>query len=371
MKREVPVRAILAAVWLTLASAGLLLVMWEVRKILFWLVLSVFLALVLNAPVSSLSRRGVRRSLSILAVSVFALVAVLGIATAIAQPLAVQGVSVAQNAPTYLHQLQTGQGPIAKFAHRVHLDKQLRNATPALSRQLSSLSSRLLTVGRRVASAAVATTIVLVMTIFLLVEGPATLDAALRLVPPDRRPQARRIGRRVERTVASYTLGILVLAVANGLVAALALWVMRVPFVLPLAVWAGAADVLPLVGGLFAIVPAALFAFARSFPAGIAVVAAMFGYQQVKNHVLYPIVVGRAVSLSALVVLLAVLVGGELSGITGALLAIPTAATINVALVELLGPRIPWLGGPGPVDQPQTVASAEAADERTNPAASG
>src|SRR5438128_8567200 len=117
MRPQVPIRAILTGIWLTVASAGLLLFVVQIKKVLFWLVLSVFLALVLNAPVSALSKRGVRRSLSILAVSIFAFIAVLGIATAIAQPLATQGVSVAQNAPTYLHQLQAGKGPIAKFAH--------------------------------------------------------------------------------------------------------------------------------------------------------------------------------------------------------------------------------------------------------------
>jgi predicted PurR-regulated permease PerM len=109
---------------------------------------------------------------------------------------------------------------------------------------------------------------------------------------------------------------------------------MGVPFVSSLAVWAGVVDVLPIVGGLIGIVPAALFAFAHSVVAGIVVVAVMFGYQQVKNHVLYPLAVGRAVQLNALLVLVAVLAGSTLMGIPGALLAIPIAGTLHAIIVE-------------------------------------
>src|SRR5258708_36118741 len=109
----------------------------------------------------------------------------------------------------------------------------------------------------------------------------------------------------------------------TGLVTAVALAVMGVPFVSSLAVWAAVVDVLPIVGGLIAIVPAALFSFAHSVVAGIVVVAVMFAYQQVKNHVLYPLAVGRAGQLNALLVLGAVLAGAGPIGSPRALPAHP------------------------------------------------
>ena len=147
--------------------------------------------------------------------------------------------------------------------------------------------------------------------------------------------------------VSGYTIGVVALGVLNGLVTAVALAVMGVPFVSSLAVWAAVVDVLPIVGGLIAIVPAALFSFAHSVVAGIVVVAVMFGYQQVKNHVLYPIVVGRAVRLNPLVILVAILVGAELGGIPGALLAIPAVAAVQASAHEFLGERYPWLRSAG------------------------
>src|SRR5438270_336626 len=129
----------------------------------------------------------------------------------------------------------------------------------------------------------------------------------------------------------------------TGIVTGTALAATRVPFVLPLAMWAGLVDILPIVGGLLAIFVVSLFAFTKSLFAGIVVVVVMFVYQQVKNHLLYPVVVGRAVRLNSLVVLLAVLAGAQVGGVAGAIFAIPVAAVIHVGLTEFLGPRIPWL----------------------------
>src|SRR5439155_3588288 len=91
----------------------------------------------------------------------------------------------------------------------------------------------------------------------------------------------------------------------------------------------------PIVGGLLAIIPAALFGFTHSIAAGITVAVAIFAYQQIKNHLLYPVVVGRAVSLGSLLVLVSVLAGAQLAGIGGAVMAIPIAGVLNAVVVEI------------------------------------
>jgi predicted PurR-regulated permease PerM len=121
----------------------------------------------------------------------------------------------------------------------------------------------------------------------------------------------------------------------NGVVAGIAMELTHTPFVLPLATWAAVIDILPIVGGLLAIIPAALFGFTHSLAAGIIVGVAIFAYQQIKNHFLYPVVVGRAVSLGSLLVLVSVLAGAELKGIGGAVLAIPIAGVLNAVVVEI------------------------------------
>ena len=105
------------------------------------------------------------------------------------------------------------------------------------------------------------------------------------------------------------------------------------------------------------------FAFAHSVVAGIVVVAVMFAYQQVKNHVLYPLAVGRAVQLNALLVLVAVLAGSTLMGIAGALLAIPIAGTLHAIIVEFAPPPVRmFLRHPEMSHAPSTVAPKPAGE---------
>jgi predicted PurR-regulated permease PerM len=351
---EIPWKRYLAAIWLAVASLAFLWLVFELRHILFNVVVAAFLAVVLSSPVAWLQRRRVKRGLAITIVMLGVFLAVTGIAAAIATPLAGQSARVAKHAPAYLSQAEHGRGPVGRLARRFHLENQLRKAVPAVSKSLSRLPSRLLSIGRGVASTGARTAIVLVLTVFVLVEGPHLIAGLERMVPSERLAMVQRIGTHVAETITSYTIGILALALLNGIVTFAVLELMRVPFSLPLALWAGIVDILPIIGGLLAIVVVALFAFVKSVVAGIVVVAVMLVYQQVKNHVLYPVVVGRAVQLNALVVLLAVLAGAELSGIAGAILAIPVAAVIHVALTEFLGPRLPWIAQEEP-----TVHAAE------------
>jgi len=364
-------RIVLTVLAISLGTSVAILLLIALRHLLFNVVIAVFLALVLNAPVDWLGRRRIGRGWSITIVCIVVLIGVAGIGAAIGAPLASQGTAVARHAPTYLHQAEEGKGPVGKLAHRFHLEKQLRRAVPAVSKSLSKLSSRLLDFGRGLASAAARTAIIIVMTIFFLVEGPVVVSGVRTLIPPRSRPTARKIGRHAATTVSSYTIGILALAALNGLITAIALWITGVPFVLPLAVWSGVVDILPIVGGLLGIAVVALFAFVKGVTTGIVVVVVMLVYQQVKNHLLYPIVVGRAVRLNSLIVLLAVLAGAELAKVAGAILAIPVAAVIHVALTELLRPKLPWLmESNDPTVQASTTAEAAArSDAPMSPAA--
>jgi predicted PurR-regulated permease PerM len=116
---------------------------------------------------------------------------------------------VARNAPTYLGQAEHGKGPIGRLARRVHLENQLKRAVPTISASLSNLPSRALEVGRSIATSAARTAIVLVLTVFVIVEGPSVVAAFERAMPRRHLAATRRIGQHVAQTVSSYTIGIL------------------------------------------------------------------------------------------------------------------------------------------------------------------
>lgn len=318
------------------------------RGLVFHLLVAAFIALVLNPMVVRLQRLGLKRGPAILAVVALAVLFFFGLGAAVAAPITNQGVSFAKHAPDYLRQAQAGRGPLADIAKRFHLEKQLQKAGPSLSRTLSKLPSQLVGYAQTVASTAFTVAIVLILAIFMLVEGPSLVAAFLAGIPDDKREPIRRVGQTTSYVISRYTLGVAGLAVLNGVVTALVLAASGVPFVGSLAIWAGVVDVLPIVGGLIAIVPAGLFAFAHNLVSGIVVVSVMFAYQQIKNHLLYPLTVGRAVQLNALLVMVAVLAGSELMGIPGALLAIPVAGALHAFILEFApAPARMFLHHPG------------------------
>ena len=335
VRARIPYRLIIAVVWISFGSGFAILLLYSLRTLLFHVVMAAFLAMVLTPPVSRLQRR-IGRGKAIALVVGATFVAATGIGTLIAAPLTTEAVRFASNAPTVVQDAANGKGAIGRAARRFHLEDQLKKAGPGLSHTLTKLSGQVLTLGRRVASAAFTAAIVVILAIFMLVEGPKGIDWLLRNVPEPHRERTRHIGRSVLKIVSGYTTGVLLLAFLNGAVAGVALAVTHTQFVLPLAVWAAVIDILPIVGGLLSMIPTGLFAFIHSVPAGIGVVVAILVYQQVKNHFLYPVVVGRAVQLNSLLVLVAVLSGSELGHVAGALLAIPVAGSLQVLVVELV-----------------------------------
>ena len=338
LRISIPYRLIMAIIWCLVGSGLFLLLLYYLRTLLFHLVVAAFLALVVTPPITKLSRR-IGRGKAIALVLGLTFIAAVGIGTLIAAPLTTQAVKFATHAPQVIQDAAQGKGGIGRLARKFHLENQLKKAGPGLSHTLSRLSGQVLTFGRRIASAAFTAAIVVILAVFMLVEGPKTVDWLLRTIPDEHTDAARRVGRAMLRVISGYTTGVLLLAFLNGAVAGVAMTITHTQFVLPLAVWAAVIDILPIVGGLLSIIPAGLFAFVHSVPAGIAVVVAILVYQQIKNHFLYPVIVGRAVQLNSLLVLVSVLAGTELAHIAGAVLAIPIAGTIQVVGTELVAWR--------------------------------
>src|SRR5438552_5928450 len=134
---DIPVKKILATIWLVILTLAVLGLLYELRHLFFDLVVATFLAIVLNAPVTWLRRRGMSRGPALGIVMIVLFMVIGGIGAAIATPLAKEAASVAKHAPSYLSQAEHGRGPIGRLAKRFHLERQLKRALPAVSRSLS------------------------------------------------------------------------------------------------------------------------------------------------------------------------------------------------------------------------------------------
>src|SRR3989440_1776511 len=175
----------------------------------------------------------------------------------------------------------------------------------------------------------------LFLSFYLLADGKRMQGTVYAIVPRDYHMRLARILQNLETIVGGYMRGQLITSVAIGVFTYLLLVICGVPNALSLALFAAVVDVIPFVGGLLATAPAVLSALARGLPTGIVVLVILFIYQEVENRVLVPKVYGSVLRLAPATVVLALLAGGILLGVIGALLALPIAAGLQMMVQEL------------------------------------
>ena len=176
---------------------------------------------------------------------------------------------------------------------------------------------------------------ILILTFYLLVEAAALRGQLLRLFPVKDRARVDAVIRDITVKVSGWLGGQLLLAVIIGSTSAIGLWLLGIPYFYVLALISGIGEMIPVVGPILSAIPAVAVAASVSFKKVLLVVVFFVVQQQFENHVLVPKVMERQVGVSAVVVIIALLIGGSLLGIVGAILAVPTAAILHVLFQEL------------------------------------
>jgi predicted PurR-regulated permease PerM len=184
---------------------------------------------------------------------------------------------------------------------------------------------------------------ILILTFYLLVEADEIRASMLRLFPPNRRVRAGAVSRDITLKVSAWLGGQLVLGAIIGASSALGLWLIGVPFFYVLALISGIGELIPVVGPILSAIPALAVASSISLKTVLFVLIFFVVQQQFENHVLVPKVMARQVGVSAVTVIVALLIGGKLLGIVGAILAVPTAAILQVLFAELTTSKPPDL----------------------------
>lgn len=328
------VAASVCVILVILAGLGLA---WRLGAIFMLLGVSAFLAVVLNPLVEAVARRfHLRRSLAVLTVYVVGFLAGLLAASVFVAPLYSNARRFARETPGIVGNAQSGSGPVASAARRLHLQSWVSGNAGRVPDALKRAGGPALKVASRATGGLAALALVVVLTFMILVEAPRWVDRALSPLDPERAERARRVGRAVSKSVTGYVRGTLLTSLVAGTVMGVTLLLLGVPFWLVFAVWVAIVDRLPQVGGLLAALPTVAFAALHRPSAGIVVLAVFVVYRQVENHLLTPAVMSRTVDLSPLWVPLSFLVGAELAGLLGALFAVPVAATLQILGRELL-----------------------------------
>jgi predicted PurR-regulated permease PerM len=176
---------------------------------------------------------------------------------------------------------------------------------------------------------------ILILTFYLLVEADRLRAFMLRLFPAGRRTRVDLVSRDITVKVSAWLGGQLLLGAIIGSTSAVGLWLIGVPFFYVLALISGVGELIPVVGPILSAIPAIAVASSVSLKAVLFVIIFFVVQQQLENHILVPKVMARQVGLSAVTVIVSLLIGGKLLGIVGAVLAVPTAAILQVLFSEL------------------------------------
>jgi predicted PurR-regulated permease PerM len=176
---------------------------------------------------------------------------------------------------------------------------------------------------------------ILLLTFYLLVESQSIFSFFVRLFPRQRRGKVSEVSALVTDKVSAWLGGQLLLGFIIGVTTGIGLALMGVPYFFVLALIAGVGEMIPIVGPLISAIPAIAVAFTVSPGLALGVAVFFLVQQQLENAVLVPKLMGQTVGLSAVTVILSLLIGGELLGLVGALLAVPTAAIVQVLFEEL------------------------------------
>ncbi|MEE3922291.1 AI-2E family transporter [Micromonospora sp. BRA006-A] len=294
-------RRTLIVIGLVLATGVGLALVWATRRVLVWGLVAVFFAVALKPLVDRLERRVRRRALATPLVFLAAFALLSAVAALIVVPLVDEVGRFADRAPDLVREAQAGQGPLGRLLDRFHL---LRYAEPGqLRRYGARLGDPTVGVVRSVAQAVAAVVTVVVLAYLMVLEAPKIVAATLRLTGDGAAARLRRIGRDSSRIVTGYLSGNLLISVICGGLTFVVLFLLGVPFAAVIALTVAVFDLIPLVGATLGALAAAGAAFLHSPTAGLVVLVFFVVYQQVENHLLQPVIMGRAVRLNPLTVL--------------------------------------------------------------------
>jgi predicted PurR-regulated permease PerM len=318
-------------------TVGVVEMIITVRDVLVLIGLALFLAIGLEPAVSVLARHKFPRWAAVITVLVTALAVVGGFLAAAIPPLARQTTLFVTQAPTTLSRLQSHNSLLGQLNERLHLQQRLQQV---LSGDASSLVNGLLGAGQVVFSALTSALILVVLTVYFVVDLPRIHVTLYRLVPHSRRPRAILLGDEIFAKVGGYVLGNLLISLIAGVLTFVFLVIVGVPYALLLSIFVAILDLVPVIGSTIAGVVVCLVALSVSLPIFLVTIGFFLAYRLAEDYLLVPRIIGRVVKVPAVVTVVAVLLGGALLGIVGALVAIPVAATLLLLAREVLFPRL-------------------------------
>jgi predicted PurR-regulated permease PerM len=337
-------RVVLRIVLVVLAVAGALYLVYLLRQPLTWIFIAGFVAIAVSGPVRFL-QRWMNRGLAIAIVYLGLILIPVLIAAALVPPIVEQLNLLIENLPRYVGDLQDFVGKndtLRKLEQDYNVTAELQKQASTLPGRVGDAAGILSSIGLGLVNSIFAGVTILVLSLFMIGSGSSWLRWIAARQGPEREEWLNRLFDRIGRAVANYVAGALGQALLAGVLAFIVLRILGVPYAGSLAVVIFLLDLVPLVGATLGAILVGVITVFNDFPTTtIAWVIWSIIYQQVENNVIQPRIQSMAVQVHPFVVLTSVLFGSTLFGVLGALLAIPVAAAIQIAIIEYNSFRTP------------------------------
>lgn len=302
----------------------------RIWPIILIIVVALVLAGTLSPLVGWLERHRVPRALGLGMILLGLVGAVVGLAALIIPAFAGQVSAAVESAPAFRQRLADFMASIPILADRA---QQVREAQP--SSLLNGIEQHALGFAGAAAQLLAYGLITVVLAFYLLADHERVQGFFFALLPRSYHLRTARVLLDMETIVGGYVRGQALTSLLIGIFTFVTLAIAGVPNAFALAIFAAAVDLIPLVGAILAVIPPALVSLSQGPTVALGVFIALLIYNQIENHIIIPRVYGQTMRLSPVAVLIALLIGGQLLGLLGALLALPIAAGIRVLIEDM------------------------------------
>ncbi len=312
------------------------LILDTIRDTLVLIAIATLLAIGLDPLVNFFTRRGLRREAGVAIVFLGLLAIIAAAIYAIIPPIVNEVGTFVSTLPELITNLRNDPG-IMSLDQRFGVLEALQNSN-IVQNLGSGAAGGLLTASVTVASVFVDLLIILVLTLYLLAGFPKIKAAAYRLVPASRRARVTDLADRILKQMGGYLSGATIIAIQAGLVAGIFASVVGLPYPWAIALAAAVLDFIPVVGPITVGIGMTLLGLTQGLAIGIIAGVFYLGQHLFEAYWLYPRVMRRTVDISTGAVVVAILIGAALLGVTGAILAVPVAAAIILVVREVIMP---------------------------------
>jgi predicted PurR-regulated permease PerM len=318
------------------AFVGGIWLIFRLHRELIWIGVAFFLAVALDPPVTWIAKhsRGGRFLATAIVFIIF--VAILSfVGASLVPPLVSQTEGLATQLPHFLERIQNSQTAGGRLIQHYDLVARAKQLQAHTLTDLTSGSGTALGIAYSVFNGVAATVTTLVLTFFMLLEGPRWATLGFRHVPVSEKSHYHRLSTKMYKIVAGYMTGNLIIAACVAILTAGFITLVGVPYAIPLGIFSGLTTLIPLIGILVALVVVCGVALFTSTTAALILAIYFIIYAFLDGHVLRPVVYGRTLQMSSLLVMVAIVLGTALDGLIGALVAIPLTACIGVLVSDL------------------------------------